>query len=514
MAAVHLAHGMPQQQGGNANIQAQIVLLRGMTNESVQVLCKKFQLMKASRVSSELDPEAKAILQQIPVRTELLKKQQAYRQMQVNQQQQLPLLLLQDGSTERISANGAATSTTHATDGQTTQAAGYYISSDRRLDRAAFSKDQFAMLRTQIAAFGHLQKNLPVLPNIQRRISPSKQEQKPQQKPPTPDETVATAEKVLEDAAKGITVADMIADGRPQHRSETSTDPYSFLLKNISYVDHTLRDYKCFDPSIMPLGVEPDCVREERENIVYDRVVARKAELAKTSVKIGGWDTNKSEVPRDNANIKLRALTEYKMLTVLPKQREMRQKVSKEMMVSDNLSMTAYPAMYLRVKKQSLREARVIEKLEKQQRDVAENKEKKKHNDFVSSIVRHADDMRTAAKAHRERNQKIGSLMLETHANVEKEEQKRIERTAKQRLQAFKANDEEKYLKLLGQAKDIRISHLLKLTDGFLDQLATSVREQQQAITKRFGGEQAEAEEEEVEEEVDSEDETKTKVDY
>ena len=54
-----------------------------------------------------------------------------------------------------------------------------------------------------------------------------------------------------------------------------------------------------------------------------------------------------------------------------------------------------------------------------------------------------------------------------------------MERTAKQRLQALKANDEETYLKLLGQAKDSRISHLLKQTDGFLKQLAASVKAQQ-----------------------------------
>jgi hypothetical protein len=42
------------------------------------------------------------------------------------------------------------------------------------------------------------------------------------------------------------------------------------------------------------------------------------------------------------------------------------------------------------------------------------------------------------------------------------EEQKRMERMAKQRLQALKANDEEAYLKLLGQAKNTRITHLLK----------------------------------------------------
>ncbi|KAI7374399.1 chromatin remodeling complex SWI/SNF component SWI2, partial [Hortaea werneckii] len=144
------------------------------------------------------------------------------------------------------------------------------------------------------------------------------------------------------------------------------------------------------------------------------------------------------------------------------------------------------------------------------QRDAAENKEKKRHNDFVNSIVRHSEDMRNSAAVHRARNQKLGRLMQQTHMNIEKEEQKRIERTAKQRLQALKANDEETYLKLLGQAKDSRISHLLKQTDGFLNQLASSVKEQQRNMSQKYAPEPDEPEPEEP----DSEDETKTKVDY
>nr|5HZR_A Chain A, SNF2-family ATP dependent chromatin remodeling factor like protein [Thermothelomyces thermophilus ATCC 42464] len=62
-----------------------------------------------------------------------------------------------------------------------------------------------------------------------------------------------------------------------------------------------------------------------------------------------------------------------------------------------------------------------------------------------------------------------------------------IERTAKQRLQALKANDEEAYLKLLDQAKDTRITHLLRQTDGFLKQLASSVRAQQRQAAERYG---------------------------
>ncbi|KAK3066995.1 transcriptional regulator, partial [Teratosphaeriaceae sp. CCFEE 6253] len=530
MAAVQPAHGTPQpqqQQGGNGP-SANNILPPGMTRETVQALYKKYQQMKANGVS-ESDPElqkARTILSRIQQRTELMKKQQAYQQMQLKQQQHLAMQQQQqNGGTGQTQANGTATTTAPASEAQSSQQASANGTSQVAAAQAqsapasaqvagsadqAFSKEQIAMLRTQMSAFSHLQKNLPVPQNIQERIFPSKQEQRS----PTPAETVTAAGKILEDAAKGRAVTDLMANGRPRHRFETFTDPHSLMPRNISYSDHAHRAYRYMIPSIMPLGIDPERVREERENIVYNRVTARKNELAKLPANIGGWDTSKSDVPEDNANLKLRALIEYKMLTLLPKQREMRQKVSKEMMMSDNLSMTANRAMYRRVKKQSLREARVTEKLEKQQRDAAENKEKKKHNDFVSSIVRHADDMRVAAKAHRERNQKLGRLMLQTHANIEKEEQKRIERTAKQRLQALKANDEETYLKLLGQAKDSRISHLLKQTDGFLNQLATSVKEQQQAMSKRFGADQAEEEEDEPEEEPDSEDETKTKVDY
>ena len=366
------------------------------------------------------------------------------------------------------------------------------------------SKKQVELLRYQMQAFGALQKNQAIPPPIAERISASRQAQ---QSPSLADK-MATAHETIEVAANGG--AGQSTELTHRHRFETFTDPHSLMLKRISYADHAHRPYRSMVPAIMPLGIDVERVREERENIVYNRIVTRKAELGKLSANIAGWDPSKSDTPEDNENLKLRAMIEYKMLNLLPKQREMRQRVGKEMMLSDNLSMTANRSMYRRVKKQSLREARVTEKLEKQQRDAAENKEKKKHTEYIRSIMQHAEDIRLGAQNHKLRIQKLGRMMMTTHANIEKEEQKRIERTAKQRLQALKANDEETYLKLLGQAKDSRISHLLKQTDGFLSQLAASVKEQQ----RRMGYDVAEDEPEPDNDEVDSEDETKPKTDY
>ena len=369
---------------------------------------------------------------------------------------------------------------------------------------AGLSKEQVMKLKAQFQAYNALSKNNAIPANIAEIIF------KRDTQPPTPAETVTT------DAARTPLgeKADASVNGKPRHRFETFTDPRSLIVKHINYGDHGFRPYRPIIPSIMPYGIDPEQARADREALIYNRVVARKNELGKLSANIGAWDTSKSDTPEDNTDLKLRTLIEYKMLNLLAKQRELRAKVGKEMMLSDTLSMTANRNMYRRVKKQSLREARVTENLEKQQRDAAENKEKKKHTEYIRSIVMHSEEIRNSGVQSRQRAQKLGRLMVQTHSNIEKEEQKRIERTAKQRLQALKANDEETYLKLLGQAKDSRISHLLKQTDGFLNQLAASVKEQQRSSVYGRQSEIEEPEPEVDEDEVDSEDETKPKVDY
>lgn len=74
---------------------------------------------------------------------------------------------------------------------------------------------------------------------------------------------------------------------------------------------------------------------------------------------------------------------------------------------------------------------------------------------------------------------RLGRAMMKLHAETEREEQKRIERIAKERLKALRNDDEEAYLALLGEAKDSRISHLMDQTDQYLETLAAAVVEQQ-----------------------------------
>ena len=376
----------------------------------------------------------------------------------------------------------------------------------------SFTPDQLATLRNQILAFRLLSKNLAIPPRVQQQLFPSK---KAQSVAGSDNAASVDASDSLGQTQDGVTEDGTNVETQLKTAYESFQSPYDSLASSVTYADHSIRGNRLRIPSLMPSGVDVAQVREDRELMLYNRINARKAELAKLPANLGVWDTEKSDSPTGDDSLKLKALIEYKMLNLLPKQRQVRRQMQSEMFHFDNLGMTANRSSYRRMKKQSLREARITEKLEKQQRDARETKEKKKQRDQLQAILTHGRQIQSTAEQHRGRVQKLGRAMLQHHQYMEREEQKRVERTAKQRLQALKANDEETYMKLLGQAKDSRISHLLKQTDGFLSQLAASVREQQRSTAERYGEDDQmyEDEEESMDEDEEGEPGGK-KVDY
>ena len=355
-----------------------------------------------------------------------------------------------------------------------------------------------ATLRSQILAFKLLSKNLAVPPNVQQQLVVGKRlstrDQSiaaPTQTPPTqtPPTQAPSAQQTPQTTSQALTSTsgDAQASANVRRMFDNFDSPYDLLKPKISYSEHSKRYGRPIIPSLMPSGVDVDRVREERERIVYNRIMARKAELENLPANIATWNTSKSDDPVPDHSLKLKAMIEYKMLCLLPRQRAMRQRVSREILHFDNMAHTANRSMYRRQKKTSMREARMTEKLEKQQRDARETKEKKKQVDQLRAIIAHGKEIQEAALAQRARCAKLYRMCQAQHQHVEKEEQKRVERTAKQRLQALKNDDEATYLKLLGQAKDSRITHLLKQTDGFLKQLATSVKQQQRSANDNYG---------------------------
>lgn len=361
----------------------------------------------------------------------------------------------------------------------------------------SFTKEQAALLRLQIFAFRFLSNNRPIPPHVQQQLF--------------------RARKSLGGSSVQTSAGD---DTKPEAAAEKTIrrwfeklDHESLKIPEISYALHRVREQRQFKPALLPRGIEVNRVRKERENIIHNRIMARQVELESLPANLATWDTSRSDAVELDDSTKLKSIVELKMLRLLEKQREMRFRVSREMLFYDNLAQTANRSLYRRQKKINFREARMTQELERRQRDARASKEKKKSLEQMTAIIQHGKEVKENSLTQKARAQKLGRMMQTHHQQIEKEEQKRIERTAKQRLLALKNDDEATYLKLLGQAKDSRISHLIKQTAGFLKQLAASVKQQQRNAIDQYGGEEEDIPEEDSD--YDSEDEDSgPKVDY
>jgi ATP-dependent helicase STH1/SNF2 len=495
-----------------------------LTQQHIQEVLQKYKQMQEQGVRHD-DPEylkAHNLLAAVQ-RQQAFQKQRHFQQqqLQAQRQQQLNGTGQDSAGPNGISSrnNSVASANIAVPEAAPTSVASQQQASQKGAPAAAaaangsFSAEQLATLRNQIMAFKMLSKNLQIPPRVQQQLFSSKKFTTP-----APSDSVSTAENVLETAVQGKPEQTATTGEATNAREfyESFQSPYDSIPKTITFTDHSSRTHRMRIPALMPPGIDLEQVREEREIALYNRINARKADLAELPANLSAWNSSQSDSATGDDSLKLKALIEYKMLNLLPKQRLFRKQIQNEMFHFDNLGMTANRASHRRMKKQSLREARITEKLEKQQRDARETREKRKQYDQLQAILNHGVELQNAANQQRTRMQKLGRMMLQHHQHMEREEQRRVERTAKQRLQALKANDEETYLKLLGQAKDSRISHLLKQTDGFLKQLAASVREQQRNLAERYGEDHQieDDEDEDLESGSDEEGDGRRKIDY
>ncbi|KAH6660788.1 SNF2-family ATP dependent chromatin remodeling factor snf21 [Truncatella angustata] len=511
MASVHAA---PTAQHGGPSGMSQ------MSGAQVKEMYMRFKQMQEAGVS-KTDPEfikLNQFLQHIQQQQQL---QNAYRQqMQQKQSQNV-------NSNANVNVNGQVNGTSQppastplgasALPSTLASASQPNASSPSTASSTPqFNQQQLNLLRQQIHAFKLLQKNSGVSFQMQQALNSQRQRRQAIAEQSTQPPASATATPVDESTKPGSVGPDGTAGTETSASTSSKVykivkSPYEagLVKKDISYHEHNQRGKRLIIPSITPTGIDFEQLRHEREIIVFNRMKARYSELKAVPGNLAHWDTAKETVEADDT-VRRKALIEYKALGLYAKQRQLREKIGRQMMHFDNLAMTTNRSQYRRVKKQGVREARITEKLEKQQRDAREHREKKKHTDFLESVRHHKAEIHNSASNARAKMSKMGRAMFAQHFNIEKEEQKRIERTAKQRLQALKANDEEAYLKLLDQAKDTRITHLLKQTDGFLKQLAASVKAQQRQ-SAHLNGEDFEEDESEIEEE---DEESGRKIDY
>ncbi|QLL31430.1 hypothetical protein HG536_0B02930 [Torulaspora globosa] len=255
------------------------------------------------------------------------------------------------------------------------------------------------------------------------------------------------------------------------------------------------------------------------ESKVSFRIAKRISELERLPANLASYSledsldfVTKDDIPSRVDEAKIRALIELKGLKLLTKQKSLRQKLITSVtsqahhtipyLRDSPFTVAAQRSVQVRSKVIVPQTVRLAEELERQQLLEKRKKERNLHLKKVNRIVDLVKERQLETWSHWDRCLQFGRLGQVAHNQIEKEEQKRMERTAKQRLAALKSNDEEAYLKLLDQTKDTRITQLLRQTNSFLDSLAQAVKVQQNEA-KILRGEEVQPMTDEEREKVD-----------
>ena len=388
-----------------------------------------------------------------------------------------------------------------------------------------------AQLRAQKVAFQHLANNMPVPPAILRAANGELATRVGQNSMDMQDLTVdrvvdaVVSDKLEEQAqAGGIEELDGPSASGSASGSQDQTPtgpPYALELDTSSLIypynafNHPAaygRDYegeismplnkmqRMLVPSTMPQGLDPYILMQERNRYVENRMAWRMKELEEMS-STAGAESGAKEVPglangvqETPANI--RARIELMSLRLVGKQRLLREDMVRKMHVAS--AVPADRSQFRRFRTHTIRDARATETAERRQRTEREQRGKQRHLEYIKSICDHGEAVKEAGRGTLRGGEaikmgRLGRAMLKMHVDIEKEEQRRLEKLAKDRLKALKADDEDAYMALLGEAKDSRIGHLLKQTDSYLETLANNIREQQNDDVHRDGMAQWEA---------------------
>ncbi|KAI5953470.1 STH1 [Candida jiufengensis] len=217
-----------------------------------------------------------------------------------------------------------------------------------------------------------------------------------------------------------------------------------------------------------------------RERIINNKISQRIKELENLPANISGFDSD----------LKQKAIIELKSLRALANQKKL-----KNLILSQNSMQVKYNHPNLKDVPICLSEKRqfgIRPKIEQPHPELLAIQLQKLKKQEAKELKRQLQKVKIDQIIENSNNKIEKNFILDNYRNTylvkqinnyhqitEKEESKKSEKNAKQRLQALKANDEEAYLKLLDETKDHRITHLLKQTNQFLDSLTEQVKQQQ-----------------------------------
>ncbi|KAI8978578.1 SNF2 family N-terminal domain-containing protein [Pilobolus umbonatus] len=350
----------------------------------------------------------------------------------------------------------------------------------------------------------------------------------PEEKTSLPGHTLLSETTSVTPQDPPKTMAERLVEAIYQQSIEYTSLQRSMKPEPLSAVDllsgqnrshaHSSRQQRLLLPDIPPIGLDPYTILAERDRRIDKRAHERLEQLENRNEDLRqpiGYllreyyeDTVKTASPQ-----RLQSIIAIKSLQLRDKQTRLREEIVKNMEEANRLATSVDRAAYRKIMKQTLKEAKITERLERQQRIEREKKEKQKHLDYLQSVCNQGRDLIAWHKAHQAKSAKLGKAILQFHAHIDREEQRRTDKRSKDRIRALRNDDEEAYMKLIDEAKDTRLTLLLKQTGSYLESLTKAVVNQQ-ADNMTYHNEDDDSEVDEVDEEMILTDRNGNKVDY
>jgi hypothetical protein len=95
---------------------------------------------------------------------------------------------------------------------------------------------------------------------------------------------------------------------------------------------------------------------------------------------------------------------------------------------------------------------------------------------FFDDMFKHGDRMRELVKKSKQTARRDRTKVDKWHNDRVRDDKKLEDKRQKERIQALRDNDEEKYLALLKDSKNERLNHLMKETEAHLELLTTKMQ--------------------------------------
>lgn len=275
--------------------------------------------------------------------------------------------------------------------------------------------------------------------------------------------------------------------------------PKIYDINDVTFKSLYDKDSRIQFPAILPNGLIGDEIFDNRQVLMILQI---EQEIDSLEAKL--------RIEQDSKQ-REQLSTQLSKLQLLPFQKQMRGNILAQTWFSKSCLPNSHPNFLAKFGVLSLDNVNQSHELFRHQMLTLLQVQNQKHQKTINEILICRDGQISHLNRRRDRLARFATKVNSLHNQIAKDEQKRIEKMAKQRLQALKSNDEEAYLKLLDHTKDTRITHLLKQTNQFLDSLALAVQTQQNDANnrKRKKGDEAAT----IEENVDP-DEKREKLDY